>query len=164
VYPGADCILCPEPGVLLCVLTADCVPVLIHDPSKGIAGAIHCGWKPLAAGIVERAVETMRREWGADPGSLLAALGPSAGPCCYEIGPEVAERLDPSSVVRRADILFADLRSETVLRLMRAGVPVSRIETSSDCTICGGSRYFSHRRDGDRSGRMTGFIMMNRDE
>ena len=85
-------------------------------------------------------------------------IGPSAGPCCYEVGPDVAGRLDSSSVHRVDGKLFADLKAETNHRLTASGVRA--VERIDDCTICGESRYFSHRRDGVRAGRMMGFIVI----
>ena len=162
LYPDTDCLLTAEPGVLLGVRTADCVPLLLHDPRTGTVGAAHCGWRPIAAGIIERTIETMRLEWSTTPEDILAALGPSAGPCCYEVGTEIAERFDASSVVRRRESLHVDLHGEITLRLRAAGVSGRRIESLPHCTICAESLYFSHRRDGDRSGRMMGYIMMKR--
>lgn len=162
IYPETDCLLTAEPGVLLGVRAADCVPVLLHTPSAGIAGAVHCGWRPIAAGILERTLETIRSEWGVDPVGLLAALGPSAGRCCYEVGPDVAETFAPSSIDRRGGSLYADLHGEIMLRLRAAGVPEAQIESLPHCTVCDESLYYSHRRDGGRSGRMMGYIMMRR--
>jgi hypothetical protein len=160
MYADTDCLLTAEPGVLLGIRVADCVPVLLHNPRTGVVGAAHCGWRPIVTGILERTVETMRREWNFDPGDLYAALGPSAGACCYEVGPEVAERFAPSSIESRGGRLYADLRGEIMRRLRAAGVSGRRIESFPHCTICTESSYFSHRRDGDRSGRMMGYIMI----
>lgn len=161
VYDDTDGLLTAAPGILLGVRVADCVPVLLHDPRRRVAGAIHCGWRPIVGGILERALELMRSEWNSRPEDLLAALGPSAGPCCYEIGEEVAVRLDPSSVLFRNGSRYADLRAEITLRLHSAGVKSDHIESIPHCTICNNALYFSHRRDGALSGRMMGYIMLN---
>lgn len=162
LYPDTDALLTSRSGLLLGVRVADCVPMLVFDARKGVIGAVHCGWKPIVSGIVERTVETMRRTWDSDPSNIRAALGPSAGPCCYEIGIEVASRLSKHAIREHGGRLFADLRSEVVLRLGNAGIFTDRIEADAPCTICGESSFYSHRRDGARSGRMMGFIVLRR--
>lgn len=159
-YPGIDAGITDVPGLLMCVKVADCVPLLLYDPVHHAAVAVHCGWRPLVTGIVERAVNAMSREFGSDPAHLLAATGPSAGPCCYEIGREVAGQLHPDAVIRRGNRLFGDLRAEIVLRLTAHGVPHTNIGNNSDCSIHMNSLYFSHRRDGSSAGRMAGYIML----
>jgi polyphenol oxidase len=163
IFPDTDCLLTTEPGILVCVRVADCVPVLVHDPQTGIIGAIHCGWRPIAEGIIEKAVAAMWSGWNADQSNLIAALGPSTGPCCYEVGPEVAERFSPSSIERRGERLYADLHGEIRGRLRAVGMLEQHIESLPGCTICGNEVYFSHRRDGARAGRMMGYIMMVKD-
>lgn len=160
LYDATDGILTAEPELLLGVRIADCVPVLLHDSRRRVIGAVHCGWRSIVAGILENTQELMRHEWGCDPADLRAALGPSAGPCCYEIGEDVAAGLAPPSVLSRGGSLFADLHGEIILRLHSAGVKNDRIESIPDCTICNNALYFSHRRDGDSSGRMMGYILL----
>ena len=132
----------------------------LFDPVQMAAGAIHCGWRSLVNGIAEKALNLMAQYFGSDPGNILAAAGPSAGPCCYEIGGDVAERLQSASFTRRNGMLYADLRAELNHRLIDSGIKSRNIEISDNCTICNKSLYFSHRRDGDRSGRMMGYIVI----
>ncbi|MHB9028879.1 MAG: peptidoglycan editing factor PgeF, partial [Candidatus Latescibacterota bacterium] len=159
-YDETDGLLTSTPGILLGVRVADCVPVLLHDPRKKAIGAVHCGWRPIASGILERTLERMACEWGAAPADVHAALGPSAGPCCYEVGPEVVERLHPSAVQTRNGRLYADLHTEIIERLLSSGLQRANIEPIRECTICTESLYFSHRRDSLNSGRMMGYIML----
>jgi polyphenol oxidase len=160
-YPMTDGLVTATPGLLLGVRTADCLPLLFCDPDTPSAGAVHCGWRSLTGGIVERAVDTMRAEFGSRPEHLAAASGPAAGPCCYEVGEEVAALFVPSAVFVRNGRFFADLRGELRFRLEAAGVDPRHIESVPDCTICSPDRYYSHRRDGSRAGRMLGFIVLN---
>jgi copper oxidase (laccase) domain-containing protein len=102
----------------------------------------------------------MHERFGSRPESLLAVMGPSAGPCCYEIGHDVAGRLDSGSVVVRGGRLFGDLRKEVLLRLVSAGVRRESVESAGECTVCHADDYYSHRRDGKNSGRMAGYIMI----
>jgi copper oxidase (laccase) domain-containing protein len=102
----------------------------------------------------------MAREWATDPASVFAALGPSAGPCCYEVGPEIAGKFHPSAVQSRHGRLYADLHTEIRERLIASGMRSENIESIPDCTVCHTESYFSHRRDGRCSGRMMGYIMI----
>ena len=158
--PASDGLVTSAKGVLLCVRTADCIPLLLYDPVHSAAGAVHCGWRPLVSGIAGKAVALMNGLYGSVPADILAALGPSAGPCCYEIGNDVADLLDTDSTVERNGSIFGDLRAELTGRLAAAGLRPESIETSPDCTVCHEADYFSHRRDGERAGRMAGFILI----
>ncbi|HET7840020.1 MAG TPA: peptidoglycan editing factor PgeF [Terriglobia bacterium] len=89
--PQGDALMTDEPGILLAVRTADCVPVLLLDSRRRAVAAIHAGWKGMLGGIVEKTAGEMRRQFGSRPGDLFAAVGPSIGVCCYEVGEEVAE-------------------------------------------------------------------------
>jgi hypothetical protein len=89
--PEGDALLTDQAGILLSVRTADCLPVLLVDPKRRAVGAVHAGWRGALTRIVEKAVGEMRREYGSDPRSLLAVLGPSIRPCCYEVGQQVEE-------------------------------------------------------------------------
>jgi YfiH family protein len=132
-------------GLSPLVMVADCLPVALAG-SHGVA-MLHCGWKGLAAGIVERGA----REVGAE----AAAVGPGIGPCCYEVGEEVLD-----SFAELGDGIAAgrmlDLREVARRLLARAGV--ERVEISDLCTSCETELFFSHRRDGERTGRQAGVV------
>jgi len=160
VYPQTDGLVTIVPGVFLGVLAADCVPVLMYDPAGNAAGAIHCGWRSIVGGIAERTVSLMADTAGTRPENVLVILGPSAAPCCYEIGVETATRLNPAAVIRRNGKRYGDLKTELCRRLLTCGISGEHIEDIPDCTICGVRDYFSHRRDGSNAGRMMGFIMI----
>lgn len=159
-YLDTDGLVTAEPGVVLVVKTADCLPLILFDPVHSVSAAVHCGWRSLTSGIAEKAVSLMASTFGSAPEDIAAAIGPSAGPCCYEIGDDVARFLSEESVIRRDGTMFGDLRRELVLRLRNAGLDDLHIESGAPCTICDPSRFFSHRRDGLDSGRMIGFIMI----
>jgi YfiH family protein len=132
-------------GLAPLVFVADCLPVALAGPG-GIA-MIHCGWRGLAAGIVERGVEEVEAQ--------AAAVGPGIGPCCYEVGDEVLaafEALGPDI----ADGRMFDLRRAARCLLERAGV--ASMEVSEECTSCRPELFFSHRRDGRRTGRQAGLV------
>jgi purine-nucleoside/S-methyl-5'-thioadenosine phosphorylase / adenosine deaminase len=141
--PPADGQLTDRPGLAPLVMVADCLPVAIAGPG-GVA-MLHCGWRGLAAGIVARGVEEV--------GATAAAIGPGIGPCCYEVGPEVLVEFDALGE-GIADGRMLDLRAVVRRLLERAGV--DSVAGSELCTRCNPELFFSHRRDGERTGRQAG--------
>lgn len=136
-------------GVGLMVLTADCLPVAVGC-SRAVA-MLHAGWRGLAAGVLEQGVLALQELGCAD--QMSAVIGPAAGPCCYEVGPEVHEALgEPSG--RGA----LDLRA--VARRRLAGAGVADVRDVEACTICD-ERFFSHRREGTRAGRQAGVAWLS---
>jgi YfiH family protein len=146
--PRVDGHVTEEPGLALLVLVADCYPVALSDGKR--AAMLHCGWRPLAGGIVAKAVA------GFDsPPS--AAVGPGIGGCCYEVGPEVAERFAdvPGAVEGR----MLDLRRVIAAQLEAAGV--TEVTHLDRCTSCQPELYFSHRRDRGLTGRQGGLCVLS---
>jgi YfiH family protein len=127
------------------VFVADCVPVALSGPG-GVA-MLHCGWRGLAAGIVAKGVAAI--------GATDAAIGPSIGPCCYEVGDEVLDAFDRLGEGIAADRML-DLPEVAHRLLAEAGV--ERVETSGLCTSCEPDLFFSHRRDRGRTGRQAGLV------
>jgi purine-nucleoside/S-methyl-5'-thioadenosine phosphorylase / adenosine deaminase len=145
--PRVDGHLTREPDLALLVLAADCFPVALSDGSQ--AAMLHCGWRPLAGGLIEKAVARFE----APP---VAAVGPGIGGCCYEVGPEVSERF--ADVPGAVDGRMLDLRRVIAARLEAAGV--SSIEQLDRCTSCTPELYFSHRRDRGLTGRQGGLCVL----
>jgi YfiH family protein len=140
--PGVDALWTDEPGAVLAVLIADCVPVLLADPVSRRIATVHAGWRGLTSGVVEATVGAM----GGDAGSLLAFIGPSIGPCCYEVGADVADHARAAlgdEVERRNGTLRVDLWGGARIALRRAGV--SSVHLAALCTRCEPHRFFSHR-------------------
>lgn len=173
--PGADAIMTDEPGILLASYYADCVPLLFHDPKRGAVALAHAGWRGTTLEIAARTIEAMEREFGSRPADIRAAIGPAIGPCCYEVdGPVIgsalplAESLAPSggapldAMIRMTDDGKARLNLKEMNRqiMIRSGIMPSRIAFSSFCTGCRRDLFFSHRREGGRTGRMASFIGM----
>ncbi len=153
-----DGLITDRRGRLLGVSVADCGPVLLYDRQRGAIGAIHSGWRGSAAGVVRRGIERMGEEYDTDPADLLVWLGPSAGPCCYEVGEDVAGEFDPSCsrAIGGGKYLFDNRRA--ILRdLLESGVPSGSIQVDPRCTICD-TGFHSWRRDGAASGRMLAVI------
>jgi purine-nucleoside/S-methyl-5'-thioadenosine phosphorylase / adenosine deaminase len=159
--PEGDAGVAAEPGTLVAVETADCLPLLLVDPERRRAAAVHAGWRGTAAKIAQAAVTALVGE-GGDASGLLAALGPGIGECCYEVGPDVREAFGPD-----AEAFFSegprgrphlDVRAANVSQLLEAGVAPHRIHHVADCTFCRADRYYSYRRDGHGAGRMINFV------
>lgn len=173
--PGADALMTNEPGVLLAACYADCVPLLFHDPVRGVVAIAHAGWRGTVLEIAARTIEAMGREYGSEPADLRAAIGPSIGPCCYEVDGPVIERAAPlaqdltasagagaGSMLHMTDRGKARLNLKEMNRqiMIRSGIMPDRIAVSAFCTGCRTDLFFSHRMEGGRTGRMAGFIGM----
>lgn len=164
--PVADAAVCTRPGVVLAVMTADCLPVLFADADGRAVGVAHAGWRGLAAGVLEATVDAMRARVGRDA-PLLAWLGPAIGRTAFEVGDEVRAAFcdrDPEaasafSVGVRPGKWFADLDAIARVRLARVGVP--HAAGGGHCTVGDAERFYSHRRDG-RSGRMASLVWLVR--
>jgi YfiH family protein len=162
-----DGIVTNQPGVMIGVCVADCVPLLLLDPVQKVAAALHAGWKGTAQGIAVKGVEAMAELFDSRPAHILAAIGPAIGPCCYEVDEPVAVAFREQdgnfeSFARpaapgkwRLDLVEANRR-----QLLRAGVGEERIETSNLCVCCEKNLFFSYRREGGETGRQMGFIML----
>ena len=135
-----------QPGLVPLVMVADCLPIALTGPG-GVAMA-HGGWRGLAGGILAKAAESVTAE--------AAAVGPGIGPCCYEVGEEVLAEFSGLDGVARGRML--DLPAVARALLERAGV--GAIESADLCTSCNPELLFSHRRDGERTGRQAGLAWL----
>ena len=180
-----------DPGVLLAVQTADCVPILLVDPKKRAVAAVHAGWHGTLARIAEKTVGRMQLEYGSKPSDLLAALGPSIGPCCYEVGAELvtkftAQFADASDYFDEARSgeepnplqwlnmappghqpppknVHLDLRKANRSQLLAAGLRAQNIFVSDLCTACRTDLLFSYRKEGAQSGRLLAVVGIRAD-
>jgi YfiH family protein len=147
----ADALVAREAGVAVGVRVADCVPVLVADETSGAVAAIHAGWRGVVGGVVRAGVELLGGT------RLVAAIGPCIGPCCFEVGRDVAERI--GFVVREhGDKAYVDLRAAVRAQLVALGLDDAHIEDVAGCTKHEPERFHSFRRDGARSGRMLAAI------
>ena len=184
VFEG-DGLMTDEPGAVLGIQTADCVPVLVADSARGVVAAFHAGWRGTLQRIVEKSIERLRLEFGCEPGSLVAAIGPAIRPCCYRVGDEVrqgfrsqfnyAEQLfswhREAGETEEADLggiaaveqpaVYLDLQEANRRQLMAAGVQPSVIDVLSLCTSCRTDLFFSYRAEPNGTGRMLAVIARN---
>jgi len=142
-FSRADGHVTSEPGLGLLVLVADCLPVALAGPGR--VAMLHCGWRPLAGGMIEKALELFDEP-------PAATVGPGIGRCCYEVGPEVLEAFADLDGVARGRML--DLRAVAEHKLRAGGV--AEVEHVDLCTCCRADLFFSHRRDGGMTGRQCG--------
>lgn len=153
---NADALVARDPRCAVGVRVADCVPLLVLDEASGAVAAIHAGWRGVVAGVVRAGVSAAAQNGR----TIVAAIGPCIGACCFEVGSEVAREISAAAggdedVVRAvgAEKPRVDLRRAVRLQLRALGVNDARIEDVPGCTRCDASRFFSFRRDGARSGR-----------
>ena len=149
-YPQCDGLITNRPGTALVIFTADCTPILLHDPVTGAVGACHAGWRGTAADIAGKTVVAMQRAFGCDPAHIRAAIGPNLGACCFETDADVPQAMLQTfgeaarSYIRAAgEKFYVNLKEINALALRRAGV--QHVEISTDCTMCQPEKYWSHR-------------------
>lgn len=165
VVPDCDGLLTNQPGLALVVTAADCVPVFLYDPVHRAVGAVHAGWRGTVGGICAVAVAAMAREYGSRPAEIHAAVGPSIGPCCYEVDDQVAGplrdyygELADRCLTPHGPKYLLDLWEANRQDLLRAGV--QHVEISGACTACGVDRLFSHRAEAGTAGRGAAVIAL----
>ena len=149
-WPECDALVTNDPGVALVIYTADCTPILLHDPVTGAVGAAHAGWRGTAMGIAGKTAETMVREFGCDPKNIRAAIGPNISFCCFETDRDVPQAMiaalgeEAKPFIRpNGDKYYVNLKEINALWLRKAGV--EHIEISDACTVCQSDRFWSHR-------------------
>lgn len=162
LHEHADALVAHDPSTAIGVRVADCVPVLLHEGATGVVAAVHAGWRGVVSGVVQAALAQLaiRARGSRD---IVAAIGPSIGPCCFEVGEEVASAILDAApadgvVLRDREKPHVDLRRAVRLQLRALGVADASIEDVPGCTKCDAERFFSHRRDGARSGRLIAAI------
>jgi len=171
-----DALVAAEAGTVVGVRTADCVPLLLAAPRERWSAAVHAGWRGTLAGIATEAVRAAR-EAGIDPRDLLAALGPSIGPCCYEVSEELGRDFERAGLAvpsprgaastggqtlvnRSGDARkpHLDLRAANRILLERSGVAPANVQLVGPCTRCARDRFHSFRADPQSGGRQVSWV------
>lgn len=162
-----DAIITNQPGVMIGVTVADCVPILLHDPEKRVIAAVHAGWQGTAAGIVAKTIKGMAEIFGSRPASLLASIGPCIHQCCYEVDKPVMDRFiehgqpwEHISEKSDGNHWKLDMPLANRMQIEESGLPASSILTASHCVSCQKDLFFSYRRDKGETGRQLGFILI----
>ncbi len=162
-----DALITNQPGICLCIQTADCVPILLFDPMKKVISAIHAGWRGTVKKITEVAVQKMISNYGSSPENILAVVGSSIGPKVYEVGNEVVEAVQ-KNIPQAEKTLHKNSKGKFHFNLWEAnrqilllnGVKYKNIEIAEECSFSSSSKYFSARREGIDTGRMVSGIML----
>ena len=162
-----DALITDQPGVTVVVRTADCVPVLVYDRGNRAVAAIHAGWRGALAGIVPKTVQTMITRFRVQADDLRVSIGPSAGPCCYEVDQSVLEplrsrRQDWRALLQddRGSKAQLDLKALVRRQTAESGIPSEHITVVNVCTICHPALFYSYRREGRVNGTMLNGIAL----
>lgn len=163
-YPQCDALITNDPGTALFVFTADCTPILLHDPGTGAVGAIHAGWRGTAAGIAAKTVEAMVSAYGCKPSNIHAAIGPNIGQCCFETHQDVPNamlqalgRQAEPHIRQQGGKYYVNLKAINACFLQNSGV--TQIEISTHCTACRPDLFWSHRITGGERGSQGAVIL-----
>ncbi|KEO80930.1 peptidoglycan editing factor PgeF [Tumebacillus flagellatus] len=166
MLPATDALVTNVPGVALTTYAADCVPILFSAPDVTAVGCAHAGWQGTVKKIAARTVRALISEYGADPEHLQVRIGPSIGPCCYEVDERVASQVREAFPDDHETLLTPndngrwqlDLWLANVTALREAGVPEPNIHREDACTSCRVDTYFSHRKEAGKTGRHAGIV------
>ena len=157
-----DALITDQKGIILTILTADCVPILLYDTKKKVIAAIHAGWKGTQKHITAKTMHKMIEKYHCDPKDIIAGIAPAIGRCCYEVGKEVAEHFfdTPKSLTPKGDKYMLDLPYLNKQQLIDAGLQEANIEMSGICTACENEQFFSYRKEDCCTGRFMSLIGM----
>jgi YfiH family protein len=166
--PDTDALITNQPGIFVCVQTADCVPVLLYDPVKRVVAAIHAGWKGTISKIAGKTVQRMVETFDCNPTDILAGIGPSIHMHAYEVGPEVVSAVENnfsnSPALLKPSLknghAYFDLWEANKTVLEEAGIQEGNIEIMGLCSFEHPDLFYSARRDGTATGRMVSGIML----
>jgi len=170
--PAGDALVTAKRGITIAVATADCVPVLMHDPIAGVVGVAHAGWRGIAAGVVGATLTAMVETFGTRPADCRAAVGPCVGALAYRVGHEVGEAFRAAGLPedlfrvseRAADgnpsTWLCDLGRAVALQLRDGGLTAGAIWLAHRCTLTEAGVFHSYRRDGGAAGRMTSGVAL----
>jgi YfiH family protein len=166
--PQVDAIVTDRTDVGLAVQVADCVPLLLADPRTGAVAATHAGWRGTASNVAGASVARLVREYGVRPADLIAAIGPSIGPSCFQVGPEVRETFIESAEASvhpavwftpdAGDRLRLDIWRANHDQLVAAGLPSAHVHVAGLCTMTHVAHFFSYRHEQQATGRLLGVI------
>jgi YfiH family protein len=158
--PRADALITDHPGSLLMQRFADCVPLFFADTHGRAVGLAHAGWRGTVLNVAAATVQALTTSYGMKPDDLVVGIGPSIGPCCFEVGIDVADKfsLEPGVVLMHESRSHVNLWEANRLALVAAGVAPEAIEIAAVCTRCNPEDYFSHRALGYPAGRFGGVI------
>lgn len=163
-----DAVICNTKGICICVMSADCVPILLYDTKNQVVAAIHAGWKGTVGKIVSNTVNTMQELFSTNPQNIIAGIGPSICPDVYEVGEEVISAVEAgfgkgSSLIKKSDKQgkgYFNLWEANKIQLLEMGVLQKSIEIANICTFQNSDIFFSARKSSHKAGRFAAGIML----
>ncbi len=160
---NTDAVITDQKGIVLTVLTADCVPIIYYDPNTGIIGISHGGWKGTQSNIPAKVVAQMEKE-GCKRQNIRAVIGPSINDCCYEIYGDrlkmFEERFGNTVLTYKENAVYVSLLKSNFLLLKEAGLSMQHIDYKLSCTSCNSREFYSYRRDREIKGEMVSYVML----
>ena len=161
----ADAVVTRNRGILIGVRTADCVPILIHDRTAHVIGAVHAGWRGTAQEILKNTLRTLKDRFFSSPQNIVIAIGPAIRSSCYEVGYEVVEAVQRATgegdyVTMLGEKCFIDLQAANRYQALSMGVPEDHLWISEECTSCLPDKYFSYRLSKGSTGKQGAFIKL----
>lgn len=164
-----DAMITDIPNICLMVLQADCVPILLFDAEKKVIGASHAGWKGTLSKIAQNTVRALQERFNCIPKDIYVGIGPSIGPCCYEVGAEIISKVTSNRDVYKGYMGamisdnkgFFNLWETNKRQLIQMGIPEKNIEVAQICTRCNHDRFFSYRYQQKETGRFGAGIILN---
>src|SRR3990167_8312518 len=164
---ATDAMVTATPNICLMVLQADCVPLLFFDLKKKVIGVAHAGWKGTVLMVAQNMVKVLKEKFHCSADDILVGIGPSIGPCCYEIGPEVIIQIAKAFNNKRECIIetsdgksYFNLWEANKMQLVQSGIPEKNIEIAKICTHCDHTVFFSYRYQQRETGRFGAGIML----
>jgi YfiH family protein len=162
--PYSDGIATMDCSTTLVTLHADCLPLYFLDRNKKAITLCHAGWKGIYTHIIVKSVDLMRECYGSDPKDIIAAIGPSIGPCCFEVQQEVyslfASEFAGCATLKKSEKMFVDLWRAAAMDMQSAGIDAQNVSVAQLCTSCDCGHFFSHRRDQGKTGAMLAFMKL----
>lgn len=148
-------------NIPLIVFTADCVSLLFFDPVKKVVAATHAGWRGTVKEIGKKTIEIMASHFGCDEKDIIAAIGPSIGPCCFEVGEDTAKMFDKKyHLSNKGEKVHIDLWQKNKDDMLKMGLKPENIFISGECSICNADKYYSYRTHKDHTGRQIAMIAL----
>jgi polyphenol oxidase len=154
---AADGVISRRDDTCLTITTADCLPLVLADPTTGFFGAVHIGWRSFVGGIVE-SLFNIANDLNINLQETRVFIGPGIGPCCFEVGIEVAELFESYYVIKRKDSPYVDLRKALYNKIESLKVDKNNMGDIHECTYCNQDKYYSYRRDKNTPVQMVTFI------
>lgn len=162
----ADALIVTEGDIMINIHIADCVPITLYDHKANIGALVHSGWKGTAKEICIKTIDYMIKELSCSQDTIIAGIGPSIDPCCFQIGADTAKELESrfpysSNVIKRQNgHIYGDLKQANREQLLRCGIKDEYIELSTICTSCSNKSFYSYRADSGKTGRFGAFLTL----